>query len=406
MPHGHNAGQGVMLFKADLSKRLVLLQKDFDKLEALSVSLELELQNESLILGLSERFLRKSSDVDNVNNDNDEIETINIELEYNSKDDVKVGEPFHSWDFKISVENGIYVATLLVTIYYEWEKDHLKLWSNMIHHVKFVVMWQSGTVKNIGSVVEDVGEDEDYKSGSWVSATEYVNANGGIMSGCLGDIKNFLKNRKLDQVGAIVKYCTPNVIGVLTVTLKDLSGTIPNAIYHKVIDEGGYGKGITIGVALILANLQVYGNVIDQKDLYKFDEEALNLTLEEEARKAWAEHEWLEKSECGGALGALKPSTHHVITIFLYTLGAEVEATCALEVKAMGALDLVEALKVEVEATRALDHVKVEASCLVGALDVVGFSLNIFISAPVNGYLTSLKHTSSSSPEKPSSLDT
>ncbi|GKE21684.1 hypothetical protein Tco_1433196 [Tanacetum coccineum] len=82
MPHGHNAGQGVMLFKADLSKRLVLLQKDFDKLEALSVSLELELQNESLILGLSERFLRKSSDVDNVNNDNDEIETINIELEY------------------------------------------------------------------------------------------------------------------------------------------------------------------------------------------------------------------------------------------------------------------------------------------------------------------------------------
>ncbi|GJV87814.1 hypothetical protein Tco_1531752 [Tanacetum coccineum] len=245
------------LFKVDLSKRLVLLQKDFDKLEAHSVSLELELQNQSLILGLSEIFLRKSSDVANVKNDIDEIETINIELEHSvatllkenenlkqtykklydsikktraqtkdqadsltaqlnySDDDVKVGEQFHSWDFKISVENG--------------------------------------------------------------------------------DIKNFFKNRKLDQVGAIVKYCTPNVIGVLTVTLKDLSGIIPSTIYHKVIDEGGYGKGITIGVALILANLQVYGNVIDQKDLYKFDEEALNLTLEEEARKAWAEHEWLEK---------------------------------------------------------------------------------------------------------------
>ncbi|GKD85805.1 hypothetical protein Tco_1356959, partial [Tanacetum coccineum] len=41
--------------------------------------------------------------------------------------------------------------------------------------------------------------------------------------------------------------------------------------------------------------LQVCRNVIDQKDLYKFDEEALNLVLEEEARQARAEHEWLEK---------------------------------------------------------------------------------------------------------------
>ncbi|GKD72099.1 hypothetical protein Tco_1330381 [Tanacetum coccineum] len=51
--------------------------------------------------------------------------------------------------------------------------------------------------------VEDVGEDEDFKSGSWVSATDYVNANGGSVSRCLGDIKNFLKNGKLDQVVAI-----------------------------------------------------------------------------------------------------------------------------------------------------------------------------------------------------------
>ncbi|GJW65886.1 GPCR kinase [Tanacetum coccineum] len=35
--------------------------------------------------------------------------------------------------------------------------------------------------------------------------------------------------------------------------------------------------------------LQVCGNVTDQEDLYKFDEEALNLALEEEARQARAE---------------------------------------------------------------------------------------------------------------------
>ncbi|GKE08428.1 hypothetical protein Tco_1411979, partial [Tanacetum coccineum] len=68
--------------------------------------------------------------------------------------------------------------------------------------------------------------------------------------------------------------------------------------------------------------------------------------------------------EGGGALGslrALKPSIHPVIAIFL-SLGTKVETTCALEV----------------EAVRALDLVEVKA---VGALDVVGLSLNILISA-------------------------
>nr|GEY70389.1 homeobox-leucine zipper protein HDG11 [Tanacetum cinerariifolium] len=271
-------------------------------------------------------------------------------------------------------------------------------------------------------VVEDVCEDEDYKSESWVSTTEYANANGSIVSGCLKDIKNFLKNEKLDQVVVIVKSFTPNVIDDLTATLKDLSVTIPGTIYHKVIDEGGYGNNITIRATLILANvsvfspkplmhylniiirnvvkvsgsgsgvggsgmlmeeeeimklmeeekmdvseLQVCRNVTDQEDLYKFNEEALNLALEEEAMQARAEQ------EC----------THPVIAIFLSTLGVEMKAACALKVEAVRALDLVEALKVEVKATRALDLVKVEASCLVGALDVVGFSLNILISASI-----------------------
>ncbi|GJX30766.1 hypothetical protein Tco_0240621 [Tanacetum coccineum] len=99
-------------------------------------------------------------------------------------------------------------------------------------------------------------KDDDFKSGSWVSTTNYVNAFGG--TGCLGDIKNFLKNGKLDQVVAIVKSCSPNVLADLTVTMKDLSGTIPGTISHKVIDEGGYGKDITVGAVMILANVSVF----------------------------------------------------------------------------------------------------------------------------------------------------
>ncbi|GKC43059.1 zf-CCHC domain-containing protein [Tanacetum coccineum] len=107
-------------------------------------------------------------------------------------------------------------------------------------------------------VVEDVGKDDDFKSGSWVSTTNYVNANGDTVTGCLGDIKNFLKNRKLDQVVAIVKSCSPNVFGDLTVTMKDISCTIPGTIHHKVIGDGGYGNDITVGAALILANVSVF----------------------------------------------------------------------------------------------------------------------------------------------------
>ncbi|GJW31834.1 hypothetical protein Tco_0051866 [Tanacetum coccineum] len=89
------------------------------------------------------------------------------------------------------------------------------------------------TQEYIKKVIKDVGDDEDFKSGLWVSATDYVNANGGI------------------------SYSS-NVIGDLTVTIKDLSGIILGEIHHKVIGEGGYGKDITIGDALILVDVLVF----------------------------------------------------------------------------------------------------------------------------------------------------
>ncbi|GJW56290.1 hypothetical protein Tco_0103021 [Tanacetum coccineum] len=51
-------------------------------------------------------------------------------------------------------------------------------------------------------VVEDVGEDVDFNSEAWVSATKYVNAFGATVTRCLGDIDNFLKKGKLEQVVA------------------------------------------------------------------------------------------------------------------------------------------------------------------------------------------------------------
>ncbi|GKE16397.1 hypothetical protein Tco_1423974, partial [Tanacetum coccineum] len=114
------------------------------------------------------------------------------------------------------------------------------------------------TQEYMQKVVEDVGEDDDFKSEVWISATNYVTATGGTVTRCLGDINNFLKKGKLDQLVAIVKSCSLNVIGDLTVTMKDLSGTIPRTIHYKVIGDGGYGKDITVGAAMILANVLVF----------------------------------------------------------------------------------------------------------------------------------------------------
>ncbi|GKC55866.1 ribonuclease H-like domain-containing protein [Tanacetum coccineum] len=169
------------------------------------------------------------------------------------------------------------------------------------------------TQEYMKQVVEDVREDEDFNSGSWVGATEYVKSNGGIVSGCLGFIKTFLKNGKLEQVVAIIKSCSPNALGDLKVTVKDLSGTLDGSIHYKVINEGGYGKEITVGSGsrmlmekeeivklmeeeeMVDLELHACGNVIDQEDLYKFDEEALDLVLEEEARESRGHEEWLDK---------------------------------------------------------------------------------------------------------------
>nr|GFB31318.1 GPCR kinase [Tanacetum cinerariifolium] len=114
------------------------------------------------------------------------------------------------------------------------------------------------TQKYMDKVVEDVGDDDDFKSAAWVSATNYVNTFGGTITGCLGDVNNFLNNGKLALVVRIVKSCLPNMLGDLNVTMKDLSGTIPGTIHHKVIGKGGYGNDITVGAAMILTNVSVF----------------------------------------------------------------------------------------------------------------------------------------------------
>nr|GEW06780.1 hypothetical protein [Tanacetum cinerariifolium] len=126
---------------------------------------------------------------------------------------------------------------------------------------KIADTWECGkeslmsTQEFIRKVIEDVGEDDDFMRGSWLSMVEYVNVDGWIVTGCFGDVNKFLKNWKLEKVVEIIKSFTPNALGDLTVTLKDLSGTIFDTIHYKVIREERFAKAITVGASLILHNV-------------------------------------------------------------------------------------------------------------------------------------------------------
>ncbi|GJZ35165.1 hypothetical protein Tco_0580982 [Tanacetum coccineum] len=118
------------------------------------------------------------------------------------------------------------------------------------------------TQEYIRKVIEDVDEDDDFTRASWLSAIDYVNVDGGIATGCFGDVKKFLKNGKLEKIVAVIKSCTPNALGGgdLTVTLKDLSGSIFGTIHYKVLTEERFAKAFIVGAALILYNVSVFSS--------------------------------------------------------------------------------------------------------------------------------------------------
>nr|GEZ52469.1 GPCR kinase [Tanacetum cinerariifolium] len=116
----------------------------------------------------------------------------------------------------------------------------------LLHHLTTSFRW------------EVVGENDGIQYGPFPISGIFAYVFGGTVTGCLGDIDNFLKKRNLEQVVAIVKSCYPNALGDLNVTLKDVSCTVPGTIHYKFFDVGSYGKDINVGAAMILANVSVF----------------------------------------------------------------------------------------------------------------------------------------------------
>ncbi|GKA57101.1 reverse transcriptase domain-containing protein [Tanacetum coccineum] len=94
----------------------------------------------------------------------------------------------------------------------------------------------------------------------WLMAIVYLHGQGVIASGCLGNVEKYCKNGKLKLVVGVVKSCTPNSLGDMTVTLKDPTGTVGGTIHYKVFQNevDGYTKSIKVGSVLILRNVSVW----------------------------------------------------------------------------------------------------------------------------------------------------
>ncbi|GJR70334.1 hypothetical protein Tco_0016399 [Tanacetum coccineum] len=98
------------------------------------------------------------------------------------------------------------------------------------------------TQEYVRKIIEDASEDDQFTRGPWLSVVDYLNAEGVMAAGCLGDMKNYCKNGKLETVVGVIKSCTPNALGDLTFTLKDPSWTMVGAIHYKVLREEGLRK--------------------------------------------------------------------------------------------------------------------------------------------------------------------
>ncbi|GKB96115.1 hypothetical protein Tco_0982252 [Tanacetum coccineum] len=145
----------------------------------------------------------------------------------------------------------------------------------------------------VKQITQDPSEDDHFTSGPWLSVVVYLHAKGVMASGYLGDIKKYCKNGKLERVVGVIMSCTPNALGDLTVSLKDLSGTMGGTIHYKVFnEENGYLNMIEDFLLRKIALL----------DLPREGNPAIKLGCESECRcrthGSWGERSSLVTGDC------------------------------------------------------------------------------------------------------------
>ncbi|GAB4858268.1 hypothetical protein Ancab_009740 [Ancistrocladus abbreviatus] len=114
---------------------------------------------------------------------------------------------------------------------------------------------QISTQDYIKRVEED--QSREFMNGPWLSALYYIDQEG-MNRTPLGAIKKFVNAGKIDKVVAMIKSCSPNGLGDMMVLLKDPTDTIGASIHRKVLNEGEFGREISVGSVLVLQKVAVF----------------------------------------------------------------------------------------------------------------------------------------------------
>ncbi|RDX91245.1 putative protein C17orf53, partial [Mucuna pruriens] len=107
----------------------------------------------------------------------------------------------------------------------------------------------------------DRESDSDFNSNPWLSALQFLRSQGMVEGDDVAHGTPLISVKNADRVAlvvGVVKSCTPNGFGDMTVTLKDPTATVSASVHRKVFAQGEFMKDITIGSVLVLQKVAVF----------------------------------------------------------------------------------------------------------------------------------------------------
>ncbi|GJU78208.1 ribonuclease H-like domain-containing protein [Tanacetum coccineum] len=176
---------------------------------------------------------------------------------YHETPPISISPPNYEWEQALDIDDSDLRLTHVIRpnnnpyILPDITNTTQTLFSSKNHQVHNCVVKPIRIIPGLAGIVQTtkLRKIADTREGREESVimVEYVNVDGGIVTGCFGDVKKFLKNRKLEKLVAVIKSCTLNALGELTVTLNDLSSTIFGTIHYIVLTGDRFAKALTVG---------------------------------------------------------------------------------------------------------------------------------------------------------------
>nr|KYP67448.1 Uncharacterized protein C17orf53 isogeny [Cajanus cajan] len=107
----------------------------------------------------------------------------------------------------------------------------------------------------------DSESDRDFSTNPWLCALQYVRSQGLVGGDDVAHgtpLSSINNTERVPLVVVLVKSCTPNGFGDMTITVKDPTGTVGASVHRKVLAHAEFGKDVTVGSVLVLQKVAVF----------------------------------------------------------------------------------------------------------------------------------------------------